>query len=352
MIKKQIVKQKKIDDNKKNIVLTFDYELSLGIDSGTAAKCIIEPTNILLNLLENFNAKGIFFIDAAYLLILKKSKHSDLKLISKQLCDIVKSGHDIGLHLHPHWLDAEMLNDKRWTFKSFSKYRLHDLTENEIFYLVKNGIKILKECIRKNIQIKAFRAGGYSLQPFNILKKHFLNNKIYFDFNANPGIFSKPDSYSYYDYRACPEDLAFWKFSDDPCIKNNNGSFVEIPITTVKVLKFDLWCNYYFYRKKEIEFGDGKSIGTKKTNSNFIKKIFNGFSVFKKMYTSVSVDGLSHKYFLKFFERMNKDLDFYTFICHPKKLTNSGIENLKFLLEKHRTLGIKELEKKIKMEND
>ena len=52
---------------RKNILLTFDYELFLGKRSGSAQKCMIEPTNELLKILLKNNAKAIFFIDTTYL---------------------------------------------------------------------------------------------------------------------------------------------------------------------------------------------------------------------------------------------------------------------------------------------
>lgn len=54
-----------------DVVITFDYELFLGVDSGTAEKCIIKPVNYILEEFEKYNGKGIFFVDATYLLTLK-----------------------------------------------------------------------------------------------------------------------------------------------------------------------------------------------------------------------------------------------------------------------------------------
>ena len=56
----------------KLLVMTFDYELFLGTSSGSVKKSLIEPVNEILSVLNEGNAKGIFFIDAAFLLVLKK----------------------------------------------------------------------------------------------------------------------------------------------------------------------------------------------------------------------------------------------------------------------------------------
>ena len=54
---------------KKNFLLTFDYELFLGSQSGTAQNCLIIPTNKLLALLSETKSNAIFFIDILYLFL-------------------------------------------------------------------------------------------------------------------------------------------------------------------------------------------------------------------------------------------------------------------------------------------
>ena len=52
---------------KKEVLLTFDYELFLGSNSGTVENCLIKPTNKIIPILEKYNLKSIFFIDLTYL---------------------------------------------------------------------------------------------------------------------------------------------------------------------------------------------------------------------------------------------------------------------------------------------
>ena len=56
-----------------DIFLTFDYELYFGKQSGTAVKCILEPTNRLIEIAEKHSVKMNFFIDCGYLIALKKN---------------------------------------------------------------------------------------------------------------------------------------------------------------------------------------------------------------------------------------------------------------------------------------
>jgi hypothetical protein len=345
-----IRREKEIKMNKK-VILTFDYELFLGKDSGTVEKCIIEPTNIILDLLKRYNAKGIFFVDATYLLKLYENNHKDLKVIENQLCRIIKENHSIELHLHPQWIDSYKINDKRWGFKNFDKYRLSSLKDIEIDRIFKKSITLLTGIIHKvdkKYKLTAFRAGGWSIQPYNVLKKHFINNNILFDFSVNPGLCSSPKSFAYYDFCSADAELNFWKFNDDPCKSEEKGRFIEIPVSTLKVKKIDLWLNYYFNKKKEKQYGDGRSISIKKNSVSPVRKILNIFKLFTLCYSALSVDGLSNKYFKKFLKKYDKKRKKYiSVVLHPKKLSENGIKNLKYLIKNYSTIGIEELREEL-----
>ena len=334
-------------EKEKKIILTFDYELSLGIDSGTPAKCIIEPADIILELLAKHDANGIFFIDATYLLTLAKKKDKDLNLIKDNIKKIIKSGNDIGLHLHPQWLDAYKLENGRWSFKTFERYRLHSLDIDELNDLFKKAKKVLDDIVheeRKNYQIECFRAGGWSIQPFSILKDIFEKNKFKFDFSVNPGLYSQKESYAFYDFRKAMHSSSYWYFDYDVCKSIPDGNFIEIPVTTLKIRKLFLLINYYFFKKKEKEINDGKYINNKKSKKNIFLKLFALFKIFNHVYTSVSVDGLHFNLFKKLLKKIGKsNFEFSTFVCHPKKLSESSFKNIEYLIENYKTLNLKEI---------
>ncbi len=331
----------------KKLILTFDYELYLGIDSGTVQKCIIEPTDIILDLLNKHRCKGIIFVDATYLLKLAETGHKDLKIINEQICRIIRSGNNVELHLHPQWLDSYKISDEKWRFKSFERYSLHSLNDEEIGKIFKDGIRLLENMIHKtdkNYKIRAFRAGGWAIQPFYKLKNHFIKNNIYFDFSVNPGLYSGSYSYAYYDFREAPDELDFWRIDEDPCKPDKNGIFIEIPVSTLKVKKIDLWLNYYLFKKNEKRYGNGNSIEKKTTKTSIHKKITNLFKLYSTCYSSISIDGLSNKYFMKFVKKYEKNnKNYLTVVCHPKELTKNSLKNLEYLLNNYKTMGIKEL---------
>ena len=51
----------------KQAILSFDYELFFGDNSGTVQKTLIEPTNIMLDALDTINAKATFFLSLIHI---------------------------------------------------------------------------------------------------------------------------------------------------------------------------------------------------------------------------------------------------------------------------------------------
>jgi len=118
----------------KNLLFTFDYELFLGSNSGSVQKCMIKPTEILLQSLNAYGIKGIFFVDSTYLVELEKKAQdyekakTDFNLIKNQLNDMILNGHYVYPHLHPHWMDATYNEaSNSWSLENASNYRFESL---------------------------------------------------------------------------------------------------------------------------------------------------------------------------------------------------------------------------------
>ena len=58
---------------KKHLLFTFDYELFLGLRTGIVQECMIDPTEKLISLFEDFNVKAVFFVDTTCLIRLKEN---------------------------------------------------------------------------------------------------------------------------------------------------------------------------------------------------------------------------------------------------------------------------------------
>ena len=129
---------------KKKVILSFDYELFFGDRSGTVQKSIIEPTYKILDALDSVGAKGNFFIDWLMLKYLDLEKDErcrrDHDAIVEQLKDMVRRGHRIELHIHPHWVDAKYNGDGTWDFSEFRHYMLSTFSEEQIVRMFEEGV--------------------------------------------------------------------------------------------------------------------------------------------------------------------------------------------------------------------
>lgn len=222
---------------KKKVILSYDYELFFGNRSGTVLKSLIEPTNAIMDAMERVGFRGNFFIDVLMIKFLgqnsdKRSKN-DLKMIEDQLRDMLKRGHRIELHLHPHWVDAIYNGDGTWNFDNFRHYSLSTFSEECIISMFIEGVDYLNRIgseIVPHYKVCAFRAGGWAIQPFKNIKRAFTLAGIRIDSSSAKGIYVQNDD-SYYDFRLLPDKETF-RFEDDVCIETPSGSFTEVPIST------------------------------------------------------------------------------------------------------------------------
>ncbi len=317
----------------KRAILTFDYELFLGFDSGTAQKSIIEPTDEIIKLLKESSAKAIFFVDATYLLTLKKYNSRDFEAIAKQLKELVKIGSSVELHLHPQWLDAKP-NGARWIFESFEHYRLHSLSKEKIEQLFVDGVETLEEITEQ--KVKAFRAGGWSITPFEVLENAFEKSGVVVDMSVCPGFYKKELPMHYYDFRDVPNE-EYYRFSNNVNKIDKSGEFLEIPVTTYRMFGIDLAINNILKKlKKDKIFGDGKGLASANVQGNVLKRLF------QTNLRRATIEGQS-KWFFKKSLRKIKDKELISFVMHPKTLSKVVLNNLEYLVKNYKTLNTEEL---------
>mgnify|MGYP000282618623 CR=1 FL=1 len=216
-------------------ILTLDYELSFGKKTGTPQVAIIEATNKLLTVLDRYNAKAVFFVDATYLLRLKELSSIDNNLqqdyddVVSHIQELECKGHQIQLHIHPHWVDSTF-GDNRWNINA-KRYRLSNWSKGEAKDIINRCVTELNKHLTN--PVFAFRAGGWSIQPFNHIKEALKQNNIWLDSTVFNKGRSLSDTHSF-DFLAAPKKT-HWQFNDDPCIEDPDGFFTEIAISSRRV---------------------------------------------------------------------------------------------------------------------
>jgi hypothetical protein len=319
---------------KRNVILTFDYEVFMGRQTGTIENCVIRPVDSVLNILEKYGARAIFFADAAWLLFLRENNLKDYKTVAEQLGIICRSGSSVELHIHPQWLDAYCTNG-RPGFNSFDNYRLHSLDNETIISLFTRSAELLKSITGKNIS--CFRAGGWCIEPFLKIRESFEKVNIRYDFSVVPGARVRDGKIYDFDYTSAPT-MTFYRFSDSVCSHEPSGSFIEIPLSTYnnnallriinKVLL--LLINDKIY-------GDGSGIKEKTLNS----KILALFSFSKGMMT---LDRLHNTLFRLLLAHSFRGKDLMVIVSHPKTLSKQALLNLDFIARNFNTLNTNDID--------
>ncbi len=232
-----------------NVFLTFDYELFFGSASGTVQKCLIEPTNRLLDLSRKYHAPMTFFVDIGYIIALERQLNDfsilkmDYDLVIDQIQEMIVAGCDVQLHIHPHW-EKTHFDGEKWQFVTKNAYKLADFEAEERERIIRTYKSKLDSIIGRNTH--TFRAGGWCIQPFDQLEKLFQELEIKYDSSVFSRGHFEAGEYSF-DFRNAPTKDQY-RFQNDVCTENENGFFTEFPIGSYRYSPLFYWRLYILGR--------------------------------------------------------------------------------------------------------
>ncbi|WP_022940389.1 hypothetical protein [Psychromonas hadalis] len=323
--------------DKTDFLLSLDYELFFGKNPGSVEHCMIKPTQELVKVLDKFNAKVSLFVDVGFLVKLKEyaPRYPELatqyQQIQTQLLTLSQQGHDIQLHIHPHWFDSRY-DQHGWKIDT-TRYRLHDFSQQEIAMIVKSYKEELQLFSHK--EVFAFRAGGWCIQPFDKIKQALQENSIWLDstvFNAG----HSDDPSRYFNFQKMPHE-AHWFFSGDPLQEDNKGFFTELPISSFKTSPLFFW--KLAFRKKFASqqfkpFGDGQAMIAH--GNYYIERLT------KTTHGPVMIDGAKAGQLQSAFKqhlKANNKHSVFNVMGHPKSLSLFSLKKLQQFLENNKNLN-------------
>lgn len=331
-----------------NILLTFDYELPLGGIHGSFGESLFEPAGQVIHLAEEMGVSLNFFADILCYQKFNALGRSDFAApFARQLQEALAKGHDVQLHLHPHWIDTRIEGD---TFFPSANYGLHNFRNNppplNIQSIINQGVEGLKSLlapVNPNYACIAYRGGGYVLQPATqeILNALFAEG-IRIDSTISNGYYFKSDR-SFVDYTAIPNKANWFLNMDGQLNKENNliegGGIFEIPIASKPKSLFELPTSlklkFYGHRAPQArgimvhEPPASLSLQERKKALLSARMLtFDNFTYSKNFPLKIL------RYHLKKFR--NKEPIYLSVVSHPKAMGAYSLDLMKHFIEKVR----------------
>lgn len=327
------------------LCLTFDYELFLGKNHTTEKEILFDPAAKLARMLSDEEISATFFADICSAIQYQKAGRNEyVEEFEKQLQELYGEGHDIQLHIHPHWLKA-VYTAGEWKYAD-RDYRIHSYgfdrrEENNAYDILRVGIDRLNTILNKvdsRYQCIAYRAGGFALQPHRELVKALYDNGIRVDSSVAPHLLSESNMNSY-DYENRHIQSNWWISPDYEWWENAAGAseaVFEIPIATENKNPFIFGLRRAF-KPNTIKLSLGQKKGTYvKSEGNQLGQI----NLWKYLsgYTAISLDAYQAEFLyqqiLRYYKRYKcekKDV-FAAVIGHPKLVTDTYVENARNLI--------------------
>ncbi len=329
----------------KHLLLTLDYEL-YGDGSGDVFEHIIKPTETILSIAEAHNAHLTIFFEVVEYWRLKEQwelgnrmgySRNPVAAMEAQLRKAYESGHDVQLHLHPQWINAEWENG-RWVVDN-AYWRLSVLTQEEIEDLLRRGKQTLENiigCCCSQYRCDTLRAGGYNVQPSENIVRAMRNCGFRTDSSIYPGG-KEQGLLSRYDYTGVTPDKGVWHCVDCLETEMNGADITELPIVAFPVLRLQkylsadrvraIWRNRHSATKA---FAAKTSTGGG-TKRHKINKLLYFFGKESQTWDYCLFSTAMHRSFLKRIRRQ-KDRSLFVLVGHPKSLVSG--HGLEYLLRK------------------
>lgn len=172
---------------------TLDDEIH-GNGDGNPWNLMVEPTGRLMNLLEKHQQKLTIMADVAEILTFKRyltdTGKDDFHVaeIESQLKDAIRRGHDVQLHIHSSWFNAQW-NGKGWD-QDIEEYNMAALPSGRIDEMVSQCVQYLEDLlkpVKPDYKVWLFRAANWSMMPTANLYKALLKHGITADTSVYKG---------------------------------------------------------------------------------------------------------------------------------------------------------------------
>ncbi|TIH19846.1 hypothetical protein D0S45_00475 [Marinifilum sp. JC120] len=176
------------------IAIEDDFEI-MGNGTGHVAYHQHYPAKMLMNIARCRDIKLSFMVETAHRLVLERLKNTcrsintQAHLWDDTVLEMLESGFDVQLHLHPQWLDAKYTNGQ---FELGNIWNIGKFTHQDQQALISNSLKLLNGLaaeVDNNHKIISFKAGSWGMQPSSSLLFILADNGIKIVMGVRQGMF-------------------------------------------------------------------------------------------------------------------------------------------------------------------
>lgn len=220
-----------------NLYFTLDYEIH-GNGDGNPIDLMVEPTYRLMDMLEQYNQRLTIMADVAEILCFKRyweqtgKDDFHVQEVEQQLCDAIRRGHDVQLHVHSSYFKA-VWNDDHFD-QCIEEYNMAALSYERITEMVSQSVKYLENLlqpIQSDYKVWLFRAANWSMMPTPTLYRVLVEHGIMHDTSVYKG--GCQGGNVCYDYRHAYDNLLTYRASSkDINLQDPAGDLWEMPIYT------------------------------------------------------------------------------------------------------------------------
>lgn len=229
-----------------HLALTHDWELR-GDGSGDIEQIQFAPLRRLLEIYAKAGARTTILPDVMQQLAFRRcgSRHPSLNILAdswdEHVREAFRAGHDIQLHIHPQWRDAEY---ESGCWRLSGDWSILNYDRDTAYAMIVESKEYLENLLRPiapDYQCIAFRAGALAAAPSTHLFKSLAGLGIQLDVSIAAGVFIN-DHHLQFDYRKCEETFLpfFPQMEDARKVSNKSEPIVCVPL------------NHFFGSRREV----------------------------------------------------------------------------------------------------
>jgi len=224
-----------------HLLYSLDYEV-YWTRNDDEVEVLVRPTDHLLAVARDLGVPVTLFVDVMSLWrYAEVGEARFVQAVERQLREAVASGHDVQVHLHPHWMTAER-RGAEWRFAASEFLLGAGRSESETYEVSRRLLERARQYLQDLLQpvdsryeAVAFRAGGYGLQPgARAIIRALVDAGYAIDSSVVPGMYLRTGR-NQVDYRRAPDAANYFLDGESGLDAAARDGVFEVPVGAARI---------------------------------------------------------------------------------------------------------------------